>query len=217
MGQRLVIALRYNNEVVAACWYHWSAYTMSALQELSEMTFDEEAAKEVHDIPSAVDYALNCWEASQIGWDNWEDDETKRQAVGKDAPWIVAEKTTGKRYKQFEHEGDRSAGLIDVLDGADSMLGGAEGSIVIDIETLNCDFCVMNTYESIDEAINEYDVLSLDCATCFKRVILPDDLNIESFHISDLNKIIRVYETFGDDLFECRSVDSLYNVFQNIY
>ena len=33
MGQRLVITIRKNNEIIAGIYYHWSAYSLSALEE----------------------------------------------------------------------------------------------------------------------------------------------------------------------------------------
>ena len=37
MGQRLVITIEKNEEAIAAIYYHWSAYTYSALQETKKV------------------------------------------------------------------------------------------------------------------------------------------------------------------------------------
>lgn len=37
MGQRLNIEMKTKGKVVANCYYHWSAYTMTALQLTKEI------------------------------------------------------------------------------------------------------------------------------------------------------------------------------------
>ena len=38
MGQRLVISIQNNGKELATVYYHWSAYTVSALWETSKLT-----------------------------------------------------------------------------------------------------------------------------------------------------------------------------------
>ena len=37
MGQRLVITANYKNQEIAKIYFHWSAYTVSALQEAYDL------------------------------------------------------------------------------------------------------------------------------------------------------------------------------------
>lgn len=54
MGQRLNIEIKSKGKVVANCYYHWSAYTMSALQLTKEIISNFDSIQDNDDIKRAV-------------------------------------------------------------------------------------------------------------------------------------------------------------------
>ena len=54
MGQRLNIEMKSKGKVVANCYYHWSAYTMTALQLTKEIISNFDDIKVDDDVKRAV-------------------------------------------------------------------------------------------------------------------------------------------------------------------
>lgn len=54
MGQRLNIEIRSKGKVVANCYYHWSAYTMSALRLTKEIINNFDGIQDNDDVKRAV-------------------------------------------------------------------------------------------------------------------------------------------------------------------
>lgn len=54
MGQRLNIEMKSKGKVVANCYYHWSAYTMTALQLTEEIISNFDSIQDNNDVKRAV-------------------------------------------------------------------------------------------------------------------------------------------------------------------
>lgn len=122
MGQRLVITVQYGSENIARIYYHWSAYTRSALKEARDIIeyLDDVDPKTVPQIQLAL---IRLCENNGGGIDGGLD-STEGIYIQKRWP-----------HEQFRKANpDRSYGLIAITEtGMDEMLGWAEGELTIDI------------------------------------------------------------------------------------
>ena len=66
MGQRLNIEMKSKGKVVANCYYHWSAYTMTALQLTKEIISNFDSIQDNNDVKRAV----KLLESTGAGYDN---------------------------------------------------------------------------------------------------------------------------------------------------
>ena len=137
MGQRLVISNRINGQEVNNIYYHWSAYTISSIQELIELRdkiieYYQSCNNElVHTIPvtqammndlSFIDFFnLACLNAvSGIS----DEDESSMDYVSK---------ITNQLYRNDDDELDRNLGLIAFSEhGRECNLYWSEGTLVVD-------------------------------------------------------------------------------------
>ena len=138
MGQRLVITIKQNNEDLAKIYYHWSAYSYSALLETKKV--------------------INCIYNSK--------DETIKEMqlrlikfLEGDGGGIRGEESEFEYIQRmypnetFKTDGySRSNGLIAISkDGMQDMQKWSEGDIIIDLDTDTVENTVFSWYESLEE------------------------------------------------------------------
>lgn len=138
MGQRLVINIIKDNKRIANIYYHWSAYSISALEEARRLidsgVFDESySVKELQlKLVRLIESFGGCIDGGK--------DSEEYQKICDMFP-----------NKTFKETGDRNEGLIALSDdGMDKIEGWAEGIIDINLDEgmiYNSVFCC----ETLDE------------------------------------------------------------------
>lgn len=149
MGQRLNIEI-YNGETpLANCYYHWSAYTDSALEltkEIIDGYYDS-------DKDANVKLAVRLFEQTGAGVN-----EAERANIKKHMRRFVGVK--------FKDAVSRSDGLISVTEeGMEDTRYYEEGRVVIDLDDKTFDFGILAGY-TVDEYEDEYDELASDLPEC---------------------------------------------------
>lgn len=135
MGQRLVITIHAFNEDIAKIYYHWSAYTMSALQEAKDIIDNVDwfnASNKDELVLRITGYLESCG-----GGVDFYDRK------------VFEEKYPGE---EFSNDADRSFGLIAISE--DSMKRQekwSEGDLTIDFDAEKVYNEVMFTYASDEE------------------------------------------------------------------
>lgn len=135
MGQRLVITIHAFNEDIAKIYYHWSAYTTSALQEAKDIIdnvnwFNSTSKDEL--ILRITRQLEKCGGGVSI---------RDREAFKKKYP-----------NETFNNDIDRNYGLIAIMDdGMEELEHWSEGDLTIDFDEEKVYNDVMFTYESDEE------------------------------------------------------------------
>ena len=139
MGQRLNIEIQNNGELLANCYYHWAAYTDSAL-ELATDALDalyNEACENLNPKQKAL-YMLN--------------------ATGATVPPDQLESVVNILELDYDTPANRNLGLIAVTkEGMQDTRDWEEGRITIDIGKEIVDFNVMFTCD--EDELDENDVV----------------------------------------------------------
>lgn len=155
MGERLNLEIIENEKVLANSYYHWSAYTTSAL-ELTKIALKH--LKENTEGNSAV-RAVKALEATGAGLTVDELEELKKQF-----PDVVFNKATS-----------RNDGLIAITEkGIGDTQFWAEGTVKIDITDLTIDFQAIRLYT--EEQYKEY--YEKDDTNSLK--VVPDEIDLNS-------------------------------------
>jgi hypothetical protein len=170
MGQRLVVTVIKNNEEIAKLYYHWGAYTVSALCEsagIIECLLDKE-----NDI-SDLRLRLIRFVESNGGCIQGGKDSEEFEAISKMYP--------GQKFKE---DGSRNYGLIAITQaGMTSLQDWSEGDLYIDLdtETINNDiFCAYSLEDYMDYYGETNNINSIP----------ESDINIETFKFEDIDDII---------------------------
>ena len=192
MGQRLVITVHAFDEDIAKIYYHWSAYTTSALQE----------AKDIID---------------KVDWFNSTDKDElilriTRYLEGCDGGVDVDDRTLfEERYpcEKFSDDINRSYGLIAISE--DSMAQQenlSEGDLTIDFDAEKVYNEVMFTYVSDEEFKQERADLGFeddDIDVKNIKQLLFDPTEVHFFALDSAIKTL-------DDLQFCRYFDQIYEL-----
>lgn len=142
MGQRLVINMMYDGEIIANAYYHWSAYTYSAAELTLGICQEYETVKEMTDSP--LELAVELLTQTGAGLN----DEEKIRVHSLD-PNIV------NRLNLRNCIG-RNQGLLAITEqGIDDNESLSEGSVYINLDTKDINFYVYNYYH-LDEFREEY-------------------------------------------------------------
>lgn len=143
MGQRLVITVHAFDEDVAKIYYHWSAYTVSALYEANSIIngVDWKNAKNVRDLQHKlirfVEEAGGCIDGGMNG--------NEYKEIQKMFP-----------ESEFKNDGSRNNGLIALTEnGMSDLEFWSEGDLTINFDDEEIYNGVVDCYESLDE-VNDY-------------------------------------------------------------
>lgn len=162
MGQRLNIEIVSGETSLANCYYHWSAYTLSALL-LTKEVIDAYTSYDP-DVNHGLQMAIDLLEATGAGINETEKREIQKQP------------NTFGRLK-FEDCVSRSSGLLAVTEnGKAETRAWEEGRVTIDLATETFCFDVLNedTFENYVEYYLDESVL--DEAAFEKLPECPFDL-----------------------------------------
>ena len=194
MGQRLVINIIKDNERIANIYYHWSAYSVSALYEAQKLldsgVFDgcnstaEMQVKLIHFIESIG----GCIDGGNYS--------KEYQEISK----MFSKET-------FKADGSRSKGLIAITpDGMESMESWAEGILEINLDEDMIYNSVYNllTLEEYNNWRDEEDQKKLED--------IPEraDINIDSIPFGDLEDMIDRLENIEG--YEFRQGETIYEL-----
>lgn len=181
MGQRLVVTIESMGKPIAAIYYHWSAYTRSALEETRDIInciYDSEYITE----KELQHRLIRFCEANGGG------------IRGDNAEVLYVENMFPN--EEFKKDGySRNNGLIAIShNGIADLRGWSEGDVFIDIDDGKVCFCVYSGYESIDEYVedrkswdDDFDENDLDNIPKFNFDLGTFDINDIDGIISDLN------------------------------
>ena len=187
MGQRLVISIETDGNPIAKLYYHWGAYTTSALYETQQVVdciynHKDETIKELQ-----LRLIRFC-EANGGGVDGNEKEQKYIQAM------FPNEKFLTDGYS-------RSRGLIALsAKGMDDMQSWSEGDVIIDLDEDIINFGVYCCYDDLDEYIenrqdwdDEFEGITLE--------EIPDiGYDIGWINISDIGKVVEAAVKIRDGI-----------------
>ena len=177
MGQRLVVSIEKNKKSIAKIYYHWSAYTGSALEETrniinciynhkdeseSEMLlrlirFCEENGGGIDGVPSEFDYIRGLY--------------------------------PNEMFK--DRDISRSNGLIALSEKCMAdMQSWSEGDVYINLDTDQVDFCVYSGYDNLEEYIKERKEWDDEFDESKLKNIPTFDFSLGCFDVCDIDAII---------------------------
>ena len=190
MGQRLVVTVKRNEKEIAKIYYHWSAYTYSALYETRNVinciyNHTDETEKElklrlirfcenngggIDGVPSEFDYIRSLY--------------------------------PNEMFK--DRDISRSNGLIALSEKCmHDMQGWSEGDVYIDLDTDQVDFCVYYSYENLEEYIEERKSWDEDFDETEMENIPEFDFDLGQFDVNDIDAIIASLDTTNAHIIEC--------------
>ena len=171
MGQRLVITVQKNEKELAKIYYHWSAYTTSALYEardlINHLKDDYKSERDLQlDLIRFVEGRGGCIYGSEGS-----KEFNKIQEIFPD--------------EDFSSNGSRNEGLIAITeDGMDDIQMWSEGDLIIDLDDNLITNEVLDYYRNIEQFNKYYE----EDYTLDKIPELEND--IEYIHFDNLNNVI---------------------------
>ena len=181
MGQRLIITVKKNDADLCKIYYHWSAYTESAVEQAKELI-------EYLNENKNIDTRLAClrFVYSQGGQVRENDDDfAYTRELFPDEP--------------LNHDGHRNHGLISFTDfGMDALQGWGEGDLIIDLDSREIINDVVYTYATLTE-LNE---VLLDCGE--PPITSEDDprlfdvkYDITEFSFNDIDAVLDIIKNWS--------------------
>lgn len=194
MGQRLVVTVKSTGEDLCKMYFHWSAYTISALMEVKDMM--EEFPMETESKEDAILYFIRYCEEYGGGIDGGENSKEWNYITNK-----------YPNYKFKSENINRNRGLIAISeDGMDEMQSWSEGDIYINLDEMTVHNEVFWCYDDIDEynqelADREDEPITLD--------EIPEVGEIGDFSLEDVDDVIANLEDAGC---VCRNGNEIYEL-----
>lgn len=141
MGQRLNLEIRKKEKVLANAYYHWSAYTQSAFELTAEVVRFISANRSI--IKDDKLLAIRALESTGAGIPDWNTESSELQRIHNIRKYSAIE---------FEPFKDRNEGIISVFPNTiQDTQEWAEGTSIIDIDTLDISFDVFGYYDSVND------------------------------------------------------------------
>lgn len=185
MGQRLVITITKNNEDLAKLYFHWSAYTYSALLETKKIidciyNHEDETTKEMQ---------LRLIKFLEDNGGGIKGDDSEFAYIQRMFP-----------NETFKTDGySRNNGLIALSkDGMQDLQSWSEGDVIINLD----DDTVANTVYGWYDDIDEYNEERKDWDDDFEGYSLEDlediGCDIGTFNVEDIDYILaKLYDVDG--------------------
>lgn len=193
MGQRLVVTIRNEGKELCKMYYHWSAYSASALQEVRNII--KKIPENINNERDLILHLIHFCEKNGGGIEG---------GYGS-SEWNYIQSV----YPDEEFEGEninRNYGLIAISeDGMADIQNWSEGDVTIDIDEGIVHNEVFYCYNDIDEYKEDYekDSMTLDD--------IPNiDTNIEEFDVDDIDNVISVLEDVESKGYVCRNGNEIY-------
>lgn len=195
MGQRLVVTVKKNQEDICKLYYHWSAYTTSALMETRDII---QWIDECED-DDLVLHLIRCAEENGGG--------IKDGVDGNEWNYI------SRLYPDCTFKSEqisRNNGLIAISeDGMEEMQRWSEGDVEIDIDSRTVNFMVFSGYDSLEE----YETERMDWDEDYEKQSLEDivdiGFNLGCFDFDDIEDVIAAVE---DEDFIVRNGNEIYEM-----
>ena len=192
MGQRLVCTIETNEKKLCNIYFHWSAYTYSALLETKKIidciyNHKYETEKEL------LLRLIRFCEENGGGIRGTEDEFEYIQNL-----------YPNQTFKTDDYS--RDYGLIALSEkGMADLQSWSECDVYINIDTDEVDFCVYAGYESLDEYIRERKSWDDEFDETELKNIPTFDFNLGYFNVSDINAIIASLDSVGvnEDVIKC--------------
>lgn len=192
MGQRLVVTIEKNEKAIAAIYYHWSAYTYSALLETEKII--DCIYNSTDETESELLLRLIRFCEDNGGGITGTEEYNEHEHIQKLFP-----------NETFKTDGySRNNGLIALsTKGIAGLQGWSEGDIYINLDTDQVDFCVYIGYEDINEYIEERKSWDEDFDEKEMKYIPKFDFSLGCFDASDIDAIISSLDATNVDVIEC--------------
>ena len=171
MGQRLVITVRKEREDIAKIYFHWSGYSVSALEETRSLLADIDT-KEENIKKLQLSIILAC-ESMGGGIDGG--------AGSKEFSYVC------NIFPNVNFKGDpnRNFGLVALSENdMEEMQRWSEGNIVIDLDYNRIYNSVFYEYHSLEEYEAETDQ-NADSVSCYES-----DIDISDFQVEYIDEVI---------------------------
>lgn len=195
MGQRLVVTVKSTGEDLCKMYFHWSAYTISALMEVRDMM--AEFPMETNSKEDAILYFIRYCEEYGGGIDGGMDSKEWNYITNK-----------YPNYKFKSENINRNRGLIAISeDGMDEMQSWSEGDIYINLDEMTVHNELFLYYDDIDEynrelADREDESITLD--------EIPEVGEIGDFDLEDIDDVIANLEDIPG--YVCRNENEIYEL-----
>lgn len=189
MGQRLVITVRNNGEDLAKIYYHWSAYTVSALWEASKLAACIYNHKDETEKELKLRLIRFCYEnGGGISGEDYEFEYIRNMYPD----------------EIFKEDGySRSNGLISLSEkGMQEAQGWSEGDIYFDIDDetiINGIFCGWDNIEDYNEEVRSWGEDYEDELLKFEDI--PDiGYDLGTIAVKDIDNVITALEAAGEHI-----------------
>lgn len=195
MGQRLVVTVKSTGEDLCKMYFHWSAYTISALMEVRDMM--AEFPMETNSKEDAILYFIRYCEEYGGGIDGGMDSKEWNYITNK-----------YPNYKFKSENINRNRGLIAISeDGMYEMQSWSEGDIYINLDEMTVHNELFLYYDDIDEynrelADREDESITLD--------EIPEVGEIGDFDLEDIDDVIANLEDIPG--YVCRNGNEIYEL-----
>ena len=190
MGQRLVVTIENNEKEIAKIYYHWSAYTYSALCETQKII--DCIYNSTDETESELQLRLIRFCENNGGGIKGTHEEFK----------YIQGLYPGEKFKTENYS--RNDGLIALSEhGMNDLQGWSEGDVYINLDTDQVDFCVYSGYEDVKEYIEERKSWDEDFDENEMKYIPKFDFSLGSFDVSDIDAIVASLDATNADVIEC--------------
>lgn len=191
MGQRLVVTVETDNKKLCCIYFHWDAYTGSALDDTKKIIdciYNHKAETESELLLRLIRFCENNGGGIR----------------GDDAEFEYIQDLYPNEIFKTENY-SRNDGLIALSkDGMTSLESWSEADVFINIDTDQVDFCVYSGYDNIEEYIkerkswdDEFDETELENMPTF-------DFCLGYFDVNDIDAVIAGIESVdGEGVIKC--------------
>lgn len=196
MGQRLVITIRRGENVIANAYYHWSAYsqsalalTKSALEKLAEI----KSSQTFRASDRMLAYLLLHATGARIGHGNLEELNKQDAEKRDELEYLLAE------YQNSKDTLDRNKGLIGLYpDAIKDLQSWSEGDVSIDLEDESIDFGLLSVEEDVEYLKKEYGMTDEDLNNLpILSISLPETFDRDTIEILDAAIEVAAQNEFG--------------------
>lgn len=195
MGQRLVVTITKNNEDLAKIYFHWSAYTYSALLETKKI---------IDCIYNHEDETINEMQLRLIKFL----EDNGGGIKGDDSEFAYIQRMyPNETFKKENYS--RSNGLIALSkDGMQDLQNWSEGDVTIDLDADTVENTVFGWYEHIDEYNEDRKEWDDDFEGYDLEDLIDIGCDIGNFGVECIDDILAVlYDVdgvcrFGSQIFE---------------
>ncbi len=195
MGQRLIVTVKSMGEDLCKMYFHWSAYTISALMEVRDMM--AEFPMETKSKEDAILYFIRYCEEYGGGIDGGMD--------SKEWDYIT------NKYPDYKFKSEninRNRGLIAISEnGMDDMQSWSEGNVVINLDDMTVHNEVFWCYSNIDEYNQELSDREDEPVTLDD---IPEVGEIGDFDLEDIDDVIANLEDIPG--YVCRNGNEIYEL-----